>query len=134
IAAVEQIPLGSDPVCGPGIMVLTDIISDPYPAYSVTPSRCRVTYDRRLLPGETPESVLGEIAALPGLEGVELRTAIAPCEHTAYTGAVVTGQKFSPAWLLPEDEPLVRTALHGLKVAGLNPDLAAYSFCTNAAY
>ncbi|CAG0946937.1 hypothetical protein ANRL1_03457 [Anaerolineae bacterium] len=46
------------------LMVLTDIISDPYPGYSVIPSRCRVTYDRRLLPGETIESVLGALPAL----------------------------------------------------------------------
>ena len=38
---------------GDAVMALTDIISEPYPGYSVIPSRCRVTYDRRLLAGET---------------------------------------------------------------------------------
>ncbi len=53
IQAIEQIDLPYHPLLGPAIMALTDIISDPYPGHSVIPSRCRVTYDRRLLPGET---------------------------------------------------------------------------------
>ena len=60
IQAIAKLPLPADPFLGPGVLALTDIISDPYPAYSVIPSRCRVTYDRRLLAGETEEGVLGE--------------------------------------------------------------------------
>lgn len=72
-------------------------LETPYPAYSVIPSRCRVTYDRRLLAGETAEAVLGDITGLPGLEGIELRAAIAQGEHQTYTGAFLRGPKFLPA-------------------------------------
>ena len=68
IQAIAKLPLPVDPFLGPGVLALTDIISDPYPAYSVIPSRCRVTYDRRLLAGETEADVLGAITGLPGLE------------------------------------------------------------------
>ena len=81
IQAIAKLPLPADPFLGPGVLALTDIISDPYPAYSVIPSRCRVTYDRRLLAGETEADVLGAITGLPGLEGIELRAAIAQGEH-----------------------------------------------------
>ena len=132
IQAIQALVLPSDPLLGPAIMVLTDIISEPYPAYSVLPSRCRVTYDRRLLAGETPESVLAELRALPALQGIDI--AIAQGEHDTYTGAVLRGPKFLPAWKLAPDDSFVTAALAGLRTAGLDPLLSAYRFCTNAAY
>ena len=132
IQAIDRVPLASDPLLGEAIMALTDIISEPYPAYSVTPSRCRVTYDRRLLLDETAAGVLADLRALPELEAVNVQ--IAQGEHTTYTGALLTGLKFFPAWKLAADHPFVQTALAGLRAAGLEPGLGAYRFCTNAAY
>ncbi len=136
VAAVERLPMPHDPLLGPGIMALTDIISDPYPAYSVIPSRCRVTYDRRLLPGETAAGVLEDLRGLADLEGlgIDLRAAIAQGEHTTYTGAILRGAKFLPAWVFPEEHPFVQAVLHSLRNAKLDPQLGAYRFCTNAAY
>ena len=134
IQAVERLPLPEDPLMGPALLALTDIISEPYPAYSVTPSRCRVTYDRRLLPGETPAGVLGAIRDLPEARGVEFQAEIAEGEHRAYTGTVLRGSKFFPAWAFPEEHPFVQAALGGLRASGLDPRLGAYRFCTNAAY
>jgi len=150
IQAIARLPVPTDPFLGPGILALTDIISDPYPAYSVIPSRCRVTYDRRLLAGETEAGVLNLFSianlrgladpssssgqALEGLTGVELRAAVAQGAHKTYTGAVLCGPKFLPAWLLEESDPFVQTALRGLRAAGLDPQFGAYRFCTNAAY
>ena len=134
IQAIAELPLPVDPFLGPGVLALTDIISDPYPAYSVIPSRCRVTYDRRLLAGETEADVLGAITGLPGLSKIELRATIAQGEHKTYTGMVLRGPKFLPAWLLAEAHSFVQTVLQGLRAAGLDPQLGAYRFCTNAAY
>ena len=132
IQAIQAMDLPSDPLLGPAIMTLTDIISDPYPGYSVVPSRCRVTYDRRLLAGETSEDVLSALRALPELEGLDV--SIAQGEHETYTGAVLRGPKFFPAWKMEPDHPFVEGALAGLRSAGLDPKLGAYAFCTNAAY
>jgi putative selenium metabolism hydrolase len=134
IAAVEQIVLPSDPVLGPALLALTDIISDPYPGHSVIPSICKATYDRRLLVGETAESVLGAITMRPEVQGIELRAEIGVGEYTAFTGAALRCEKFFPAWLLPEDDVFVARALAGLQSAGLRPTTGAYRFCTNAAY
>jgi acetylornithine deacetylase/succinyl-diaminopimelate desuccinylase-like protein len=134
VQAIEQLPVRDDPLLGPAIWALTDIISDPYPAYSVIPSRCRVTYDRRLLPGETPAEVLGTLHGLAGLADIQLQATIAQGEHRTYTGAVLRGPKFLPAWLLPEEHPFVQMAWRGLQAAGQRPEFGAYRFCTNAAY
>lgn len=133
IRIVESTPLDSHPLLGPALLALTDIISDPYPAYSVTPSRCRVTYDRRTLPGETPESVLGALLNQPEAQGLRCNAVIAQGEHRTYTGKVLQAQKFFPAWEFAEEHPFVQTALRGLRTVGLNPQLRAYRFCTNAA-
>ncbi|MDZ4766289.1 MAG: YgeY family selenium metabolism-linked hydrolase [Chloroflexota bacterium] len=132
IQKIEALSAPSDPLLGDGIMALTDIISEPYPAYSVLPSECRVTYDRRLLPGETPQSVLSALLTLPNMERIEAQ--IARGEHRTYTGVVVRGDKFFPAWKLSADHWYIDWALNGLRAAGLAPQLSAYRFCTNAAY
>jgi len=136
VAAIEGLPMGRDPLLGPAIIALTDIISDPYPAYSVIPSRCRVTYDRRLLAGDTADGVLGDLRGLQDLEGlgIDLRATIAQGEHTTYTGALLSGPKFLPAFVFEEDHPFVQAALTGLAAAGRAPQIGAYRFCTNAAY
>jgi putative selenium metabolism hydrolase len=134
VEAIDRFPLSTDPQLGPAIMALTDIISDPYPGYSVIPSRCRVTYDRRLLPGESAETVLAAIAALPVKTGIELCAAIAEGEHRTYTGRLLRGAKFFPAWVFPESHPFVRSALQGLDATGFEPNMGAYRFCTNATY
>jgi putative selenium metabolism hydrolase len=134
IEAVEQIQLDEHPRLGPAILALTDIVSEPYPGYSVIPSRCKATYDRRLLPDETAEAVLNAITSLPELENIPFNAIIAQGEHRAYTGSVVRGTKFFPAWELDAEHPFVEAALHGLRNAGLAPQLSAYRFCTNAAY
>lgn len=134
IEAVERIRLDEHPLLGPAIFALTDIISEPYPGYSVIPSRCKATYDRRLLPGESVEGVLGDIQSLPELKEVPFKAVIAEGEHKAYTGKTLTCTKFFPAWQLDERHPFVQAALKGLRASGLNPRLSAYRFCTNAAY
>jgi putative selenium metabolism hydrolase len=133
IKAIDTIELPKHPLLGDAIMALTDIISDPYPGHSVIPSRCRVTYDRRLLTGETQESVLAQIKSLPSLEGVQFEARIAEGEHYTYTGTMLCGSKFFPAWEFAEEHPFVNSALAGLQNAGLSPKVTAYRFCTNGA-
>lgn len=134
IAEVEKISLGEHAMLGPAILALTDIISEPYPGYSVIPSRCKATYDRRLLPGERPASVLNAITSLPALQEINFTAKIAKSEHQAYTGEILHAEKFFPAWELDENNGFVQNALKGLRASGLEPQISAYRFCTNAAY
>jgi putative selenium metabolism hydrolase len=134
IEAVDQIELSEHPRLGPAILALTDIISEPYPGYSVIPSRCKATYDRRLLPDETIEDVLRAITSLPALQSIPINVIVAQGEHRSYTGSILRGTKFFPAWELDAKHPFVERALEGLRTSGLDPQLSAYRFCTNAAY
>lgn len=82
------------PVLGPGILELTDIKSSPYPGASVVPDYCRATYDRRLLVGETKESVIAPLEnALAELIAQDpqfkARVSYAVGQESCYTGALL---------------------------------------------
>ncbi|MBI3943766.1 MAG: M20/M25/M40 family metallo-hydrolase [Chloroflexi bacterium] len=135
IREVEAVSLPSDPVLGIGVLALTDIISDPYPAQSVVPSGCRVTYERRLVSQDTRESVLAAFQdACRRAGAADTQVDLVDCEFVTYTGQVLRQPKWFPAWTMPEDHFLVRAAQAGLQRAGITPRLTAYQFCTNAAY
>lgn len=134
IQALETQPLPVHPTIGQAILALTEIISEPYPAHSVIPSRCRVTYDRRLVPGETRESVLANFASLPTILGASVSASITKGEYRTYTGHRLEVDKWFPAWEIDREHPLVGKAALGLKAAGLAVAYGTYQFCTNAAY
>jgi putative selenium metabolism hydrolase len=135
ITEIEALPRGVHPFIGAGEMCLTDIISEPYPAHSVVPSGCRATYERRLVPGETPESVLGAVReACLRAEAEDTEVTIASAALETYTGYRIERRKWLAPWELNEDHELVRRSFAALESTGLEPALTSYSFCTNAAY
>lgn len=134
IAAVEDLALDEHPQMGPAIFALTDIISEPYPGHSVIPSICRVTYDRRLLPGESAANVLADIRRRPELADIKLDARVGLGEYTSYTGHTFTTEKFFPAWLADDNDPFVTGSLAALHGVGIQAGLNAYRFCTNAAF
>ena len=107
IEAIRTLEPTHHPVLGDGILELTDIKSAPYPGASVVPEYCRATYDRRLLVGETKESVLAPINALldklmaedPQLK---VKASYAVGREKCHTGNEIEGERFFPGWLYDE--------------------------------
>lgn len=123
------------PALGEGILVLTDIISRPYPGLSVVPDYCVATFDRRTLPGETEEDVLSPIRqiteqALSG-SGADGKVTIAEDDFEAYTGERVRALNFAPAWYFNDGAEVVTKALTSLEGVGIASELSHYAFCTN---
>ncbi|MGB9812254.1 MAG: YgeY family selenium metabolism-linked hydrolase [Thermovenabulum sp.] len=136
---IRKIKVNHHEVLGDGILELTDIISSPYPGASVLPSLCRVTFDRRLLVGETPESVLKpiqEIIVQMENEDPNFKAKVyfAKGEERCYTGEKIMAERFFPAWLFDVEEDFVKKAYQGLKEQGLEPAITHYSFCTNGSH
>ena len=135
IGEIEKIPMPAHDFVGRGVMCLTDIVSVPYPAQSVVPSGCRVTYERRLLPGEEHQAIEAEIvAACSRAEATDTLVSLATTDYRTYTGVRWVEPKWFSPWELEEDHSLVQTALRGLRSAGLDPGFGSYQFCTNGAY
>ncbi len=136
---IEKRNVPTSPLLGEGILVLTDIISSPYPGASVVPDYCRATYDRRLLVGESRESVLAEIQGYIDIlksedPTFEAKVSITEGSERCYTGAVISADRFFPAWEIDREHPLVRCAVEALKEKGLDHELSHYSFCTNGSH
>jgi len=139
IEQIRHLSTPSQAELGQGILELTDIKSSPYPGASVVPDYCRATYDRRLLVGETKESVLQPI-----LDLIQQMTAhdsqfkgtayYATGSEKCYTGKAIAGERFFPGWLYDEQDEFVQSALRGLRDAGLRPEVTNYSFCTNGSH
>jgi putative selenium metabolism hydrolase len=95
------------PIFGKGNQVIT-LIEGPHTPNSV-PSWCEIALDRRMVPGENMESVLGGI-----------RSVIEPMGATAYipdqpvlthTGLRLDGPSYYPGWLLDEEHPLIQAGI-----------------------
>lgn len=137
--ALRELETAVHPVLGKGILELTDIKSDPYPGASVVPFYCKATYDRRLLVGETRESVLAPVQAVLDrlmAEDPSLRAKASFARGSArcYTGETIQGERFFPGWLFGEDEAFVQAVLDELRAAGQEPEVTQYSFCTNGSH
>lgn len=136
IQEIRKLPSPEQPVLGKGILELTDVISSPYPGASVVPAKCRATFDRRLLVGETEQSVLAPIeeaiarvkARIPELQA---RVYIAEGEECCWTGETIRAKRFFPAWLLSKEDELVQKVHAGLQAAGIDAPYSHFAFCTN---
>ena len=139
IEAIRTLEPTHHPVLGDGILELTDIKSAPYPGASVVPEYCRATYDRRLLVGETKESVLKPIQDLldemmakdPQLK---VKVSYAVGKEKCYTGNDIEGERFFPGWLYDEDSDFVQAVMGQLKEMGYDPSITQYNFCTNGSH
>lgn len=123
------------PLLGEGILELTDIKSEPYPGASVVPSRCRASFDRRLLAGETREEVLEELQGVLGRQkGMHWELEIPVLEKETWKGATLQAEQFFPPWIMDEEHFLVKKARQGVARQRLETKIGHYSFCTNGSH
>ena len=139
VEAIKQLPVTTHPLLHEGILVLTDIKSEPYPGSSCVPAYCKATYDRRTLVGETKESVLAPLQAcvdaLAAMDPtVRAKVSYAKGVGLCYTGHEIAAEKFYPAWLYTQEEPFVQECLAQLQAEGFTPAVTIYDFCTNGSY
>lgn len=139
IAALQTLPAPEHPVLGKGIMELTDIKSLPYPGASVVPEYCSATYDRRLLVGETPESVLAPVqeiirSLMQEDASVQAKASFAVGEEKCYTGETIQGERFFPGWLFPETADYLEKIKAAFTKEKLEFTVTKYNFCTNASH
>jgi len=81
--------------------------------FFTSPSRCAVadscsiSLDRRMTAGETWESCLDEIRALPSVKkyGDDVAVSMYQYERASYTGCVYPIECYFPTWVIPEDHP-----------------------------
>jgi len=131
IQGIEKLneKLKYDPFLGKGSVTVTQVFFKS-PSQCAVPDECTIQLDRRLTVGETMESAIAEIKALPGAEDsiVEVLTYAQP----SYTGLVYPTEKYYPTWVIEEDHILVNAAVETYKeVFNKVPKVDKWTFSTN---
>jgi len=110
VAEVEKLNerLRADAFLGKGSIAVTEIRSLS-PSLCAVPGACSIHLDRRLTAGETKESALAEVKALPGAENAEVE--ILTYDTPSYTGLRYPMEKYYPTWVLEETHPLAQAAI-----------------------
>jgi putative selenium metabolism hydrolase len=131
IQEVEQLNdrLRTDQFLGKGTIAVTEIRSVS-PSLCAVPAACTIHLDRRLTAGETKESAVAEVSALPGTQGAEIE--IPRYETPSYTGLTYPTEKYFPTWVLEPDHPLVQAAVETYRRLHDNePIVDKWVFSTN---
>ena len=105
----------------------------------MVPEYCRATLDRRLLTGETKESVLAPVKELIArLEKEDpqfsAKASFSVGKEKCYTDAEIQGERFFPGWYYDPKEDYIQKILGKVREAGYDPELTQYSFCTNGSH
>jgi putative selenium metabolism hydrolase len=122
---VKQLPkvlsrnLPDDPILGKGTHALTSIYTPTWGP--IVPDRCIAELDRRIVLGETRDSVLETYKDL------DLEVAIAREELKSYTDETFTVEHFYPAWYFDPAEGFVQWAWHALD----HPPFRIWRFSTD---
>ncbi len=119
-----------DPFLGKGTLAVSQ-------SFYNSPSRCAVadmsaiSIDRRLTDGETYESALEEIRALPSVKKYNAVVSMYKYERPSYTGLVYPTDCYFPTWVIPSDHPATVAMVEAFRGMYGEPVVDKWTFSTN---
>ena len=126
--------LANDDFLGPGNLTVTDI-SSRASSRNAVPDRCELIIDRRLTLGENERKALSEVQRVIAREGVRAEVEVTEYHATSYTGYACHAREFYPAWVMPEDHPLVVSAVRAVREQLKHrPRVRCWDFSTEGVY
>jgi putative selenium metabolism hydrolase len=126
--------LATDDFLGQGTIAVTEIDSHAASRNAV-PDCCTFYIDRRLTLGETERKAMAEIQNIVNTEEVTAEVTVTEYEATSYTGYECQARNVFPAWVMPEDHPLVQATVRSVReTLGQRPRLGRWSFSTDGTY
>jgi putative selenium metabolism hydrolase len=127
----DALAAGADPFLGKGSVTVSEIRSTS-PSLCAVADSCTIHLDRRLTRGETQQSAVAEIEALPGVRAAGASVTVLDYARASYTGLIYPTKKYYPTWVLEEDHPAVRAAVAAAESAlGRAPVVDKWVFSTN---
>lgn len=102
-----------------------------------SPSRCAVadmaavSLDRRLTDGETWQSALEEVRALPSVKKYGAQVTMYSYERPSWTGLVYPTECYFPTWVIPEDHPATQAVVEAHRGMYGEPRVDKWTFSTN---
>ncbi|MHC1760940.1 MAG: M20/M25/M40 family metallo-hydrolase [Negativicutes bacterium] len=138
IDRVEEIVVANaaqDAELGKSSIALTIINCTPG-AMCIVPDRCHITYDRRMVPGETAEGCVKQIQSVIDElsdkdKNFRAKVEIAAVPRTSYTGQSATIPNVKQPWKIATGHPFVRAAATGLTQVGQPVKYGYWDFGTD---
>ena len=123
--------LKDDPFLGKGTVTISEIKSTS-PSLCAVADSCTIHLDRRLTAGETIETALAEIRALPAFQQAGAKVWLEEYRTPSYTGKVFPMEKYYPTWVLEEDHPVLAAAVASYRnLFDREPLVDKWTFSTN---
>jgi putative selenium metabolism hydrolase len=135
VAAIEKLngdlAATADPFLGKGSVTISDIRATS-PSLCAVADSCTIHLDRRLTKGETLESAVAEIEALPAVKAAEAKVTVLEYAREAYTGLTYPTKKYYPTWVLEPESRAVKAATEAAREAlRKEPVVDKWVFSTN---
>ena len=133
IKDIEKLNESLPPVepLGKGTVTISEIRSTS-PSLCAVADSCTIHLDRRLTTGETEETAIAELKALPGVQKADAIIRVLDYAVPSWTHLVYPTKKYYPTWLIPETSPQVTSAIAGYKdTFGEDPIVSHWIFSTN---
>ena len=119
-----------DPL-GKGTVTISEIRSTS-PSLCAVADGCTIHLDRRLTMGETEETSVAEILALPSVKRADATVTVLDYAVPSHTGLTYPTRKYYPTWEMAENEAPVQAAMAAYRAAfDKEPEVGHWTFSTN---
>jgi len=119
-----------DPL-GKGSITISEIRSTS-PSLCAVADGCTIHLDRRLTTGETEETSLAEILALPSVLAAGATVTLLEYAVPSHTGLSYPTRKYYPSWETPASDPAIKLAKKAyVEAFGQEPETGFWTFSTN---
>ena len=122
--------LRDDAFLGKGTLAVSEIFFTS-PSRCAVADSCAISIDRRLTDGETYDSALEEIRALPAVKKHNAEVSMYKYDRPAYTGLVYPTDCFFPTWVSPEDHITTQSMVEAYEGMYGAPKVDKWTFSTN---
>ncbi len=119
-----------DPFLGKGTLAVSEIFFTS-PSRCAVADSCAISIDRRLTDGETYQSALEEIRALPAVKKYNGVVSMYKYDRPSYTGLVYPTDCYFPTWVIPEDAPATKAMVKAFEGMYGTPKVDKWTFSTN---
>jgi len=133
IAEIEQLngELAPREPLGKGSVTISEIRSRS-PSLCAVADGCTIHLDRRLTVGETGETSVAEILALPSVKAAGATVTVLDYAVPSHTGLAYSTRKYYPTWETPDNDMAIQCARAAhLEAFGEIPETGFWTFSTN---
>ncbi|MDR1637730.1 MAG: YgeY family selenium metabolism-linked hydrolase [Treponema sp.] len=115
---------------GKGTLAVSQIFYNS-PSRCAVADMCAISIDRRLTDGETYQSALKEIEALPSVRRYQAEVTMYKYDSPSYTGLQYPTDCYFPTWVIPEDHKVTQAAAEAYRNLWGEPKITKWTFSTN---